>query len=267
MAMARYQAAIEPSWSSRRRPWRAGSRLSRYRWISDARAVAVARKPRASPAPSAPTADTRSITDDRRNRTERPCAKEAEPHAFPPADDHPDRRLRRSQANRRAGQEVPDGSDARAASRLQPDLHRLRADPRIRIDDQAEALDRGMPGGRRRVRGAGRLDLRRRADDLPGHRRAGRQDPGAKEGRHPLHQRHVHPQEAGRVQAQPDVLLQRPPGRNEARTTTSPSSARASSTPRSTASRRPRRAVSSCAPTRRSSRKPTWPRSTSSSPT
>ena len=36
-------------------------------------------------------------------------------------------------------QEVPDGPDARAAARLQLDLHRLRPDPRIRIDDQAEA--------------------------------------------------------------------------------------------------------------------------------
>ena len=59
-----------------------------------------------------------------------------------------------------------------------------------------ECLDVG-----RRVRRPGRLDLRRRADDLPGHRRAGRQDPRAEEGRLPLHQRHVHPQEARRVQA------------------------------------------------------------------
>ena len=50
------------------------------------------------------------------------------------------------------------------------------------------------------------------------------------------------------------------------RRTTSPSSARASSTRRSTASRPPRRPASWSAPTRRSTRKPTWPRSTSCSP-
>ena len=65
------------------------------------------------------------------------------------------------------GQEVPHGSDARAAARLQLDVHRLRPDSRIRIDDQAEAVDRRVPGRRRRVRRTGRLDLRRRADDLP----------------------------------------------------------------------------------------------------
>ncbi len=88
------------------------------------------------------------------------------------------------------------------------------------------------------------------------------QDPGAEEGRLPLHQRHVHPQEARRVQALATLLLQRPPRRDEGRPTTSPSSARGSSTRPSTASRRPRRPASWSAPTPRSSRKPTWPSST-----
>ena len=43
------------------------------------------------------------------------------------------------------GQEVPHGADARAASRLQLDVHGLRADSGIRIDDQAEAVDRRVP--------------------------------------------------------------------------------------------------------------------------
>ena len=84
---------------------------------------------------------------------------------------------------------------------------------------------------------------------------------------YPLHQRHVHPQEDRRVQAQPHVLLQRPPRRHADRPTTSPSSARASSTRPSTASRPPRRPASWSARTPRSSRRPTWRSSTSCSPT
>ena len=34
---------------------------------------------------------------------------------------------------------IPAGADARAAARLQPDLHRLRPHPRIRDDHQGEA--------------------------------------------------------------------------------------------------------------------------------
>ena len=54
-------------------------------------------------------------------------------------------------ARKRAGgdQEVPDGSDARAAARLQLDVHRLRADQGIRVDDQAKAFDRRVPERRR----------------------------------------------------------------------------------------------------------------------
>ena len=140
--------------------------------------------------------------------------KEAPHAAVPAGDDDPDRRLRR-QEEAGEGRAVPDGPDARAAPRLQPDLHRLRADPRVRVDDQAEALDPGMPRRRRRVRRPGRLDLRRRADDLPRDRRADGQDPRAEEGRLPLHQRHVHPQEDRRLQALEPLLLQRPPRRDE----------------------------------------------------
>src|SRR4051794_14356155 len=65
--------------------------------------------------------------------------------ALPAADDAEDRRLCR-QEEAGAGRAVPDGPDARTPARLQPDLYRVRADSRIRIDDQAEALDPGMPG-------------------------------------------------------------------------------------------------------------------------
>ena len=163
--------------------------------------------------------------------------------------------------------EVPDGPDARAAARLQPDLHRLRPHPRIRIDDQAEAHHRRVPGRGGRVRCAGRLDLRRRADDLPGDRRARRQDPGAEEGRHPLHARDVHPQEDRRLQAEPDLLLQRPPRRDAEE----PRPGRRAGGRLRSGDRRHQGgqggAVSSSAPTPRSTRKPTWRRSTHSSPT
>ena len=96
----------------------------------------------------------------------------------------------------------------------------------------------------------------------PGIGELDRQDPRAEEGRLPLHQRHVHPQEDRRVQAERHLLLQRPPRRHARRATTSPSSARGSSTRRSTASRPPRRPVSSSARTPRCSRRPTWPSST-----
>ena len=101
----------------------------------------------------------------------------------------------------------------------------------------------------------------------PGHRRAGRQDPRAEEGRLPLHQRHVHPQEARRVQAVEHASSSTSTSTACGRRTTSPSSARGSSTRRSTASRPPRRPASWSAPTPRSSRRPTWPSSTSCSPT
>ncbi len=72
---------------------------------------------------------------------------------------------------------------------------------------------RGVPGRGRRGRRADRQHLRRRADDLPGDRRAGPRHPRAAQAHLPLHQRHVHPEEAARVQADVAVLLQRPPRR------------------------------------------------------
>ena len=65
-----------------------------------------------------------------------------------------------------AHETIPARADARAAARLQPDLHRLRPHPRIFDLDQGKAHGRRMPGGGGRSRRADRLDLRRRADDL-----------------------------------------------------------------------------------------------------
>ena len=61
-------------------------------------------------------------------------------------------------------------------------------------------VDECLAGGRR-MRRAERQHLRRRADDLSRHRGAGGQDPRAQEAHLSVHQRHVHPQEAGRLQS------------------------------------------------------------------
>ena len=100
-----------------------------------------------------------------------------------------------------ADQAVPDGADARTAARLQPDLHRLRPDPRVRVDDQAKALDRGMPRRRRRMRRPVVSICGGEPMIYPGIGELTREDPGAEEGRLSLHERHVHSQETGRVQA------------------------------------------------------------------
>ena len=132
---------------------------------------------------------------------------------FPARDDHPDRRLHR-QEEADADREVPDGPDAGAAARLQPDLHRLRPHPRVRVDDQAEALDRGVPRRGGRVRRPGRLDLRRRADDLPGDRRARRQDPRAEEASTSAPTACSSARSSHEFKPIEPVLLQRPPRRH-----------------------------------------------------
>ena len=110
-------------------------------------------------------------------------------------------------------QEIPAGDDARAAARLQPDLHRLRPHSRVQVHDQRDADRRGVPEGRRRVRRADRFHLRRRTDDLSRNRSAGERNPGAQEAHLPLHERHVHSQAPARVQADFALFLQRAPGR------------------------------------------------------
>ena len=72
------------------------------------------------------------------------------------------------------GKRFPHRADAGAAARLQPDLHRLRPHPRVRIDHHGARAARGVPGGGGRVRRADRLHLRRRAAAVPADRRAGR---------------------------------------------------------------------------------------------
>ena len=87
---------------------------------------------------------------------------------------------------------------------------------KLSIDECLAAVDEcGAPG---------RLDLRRRADDLPGHRRARGQDPGAEEGRHPVHQRDVHPQEARANSRRAGPSFSTSTWTGCARITTSPSS-------------------------------------------
>ena len=177
MALARYQAAIGSAGSANRAAALA-CRIPAQPLPLDY----LSRRSRRDPA-SRPVIDPIKDRSGQNPTRDTSCQGGRSPMRFPLPMTTPDRRLRRCKKKLDADQEVPDGPDARAAARLQPDLHRLRPDPRIRVDDQAEALDRGVPGRRRRVRRPGRLDLRRRADDLPGHRRAGRQDPGAEEGR------------------------------------------------------------------------------------
>ena len=60
---------------------------------------------------------------------------------------------------------------------------------------------RGVPGLRGRGRRPDRQHLRRRADDLSRDRRAGPRHPQAPQAHLPLHQRHVHQEEAARVPA------------------------------------------------------------------
>ena len=72
----------------------------------------------------------------------------------------------------RGTQEVSDGDDARAAARVQSDLHGLRAHPRVQIDDQRDHDGRAVPCRFGRVRRADRFDLRRRTHDLSGDRPA-----------------------------------------------------------------------------------------------
>ena len=47
----------------------------------------------------------------------------------------------------RGDEEISDGDDAGAAARLQPDLHGLRAHPRVQVHDQ-RSDDRGAVPGR-----------------------------------------------------------------------------------------------------------------------
>src|SRR5215831_17310347 len=96
----------------------------------------------------------------------RKLTKDARYALSPPSDRHDDA-LHCEQAPS-PGEEVPARDDARAAARVQSDVHRMRSNPRVPLHHHAKA-DRGaVPLGRGRVRRPDRLDLRRRTDDLPG---------------------------------------------------------------------------------------------------
>ncbi len=69
-------------------------------------------------------------------------------------------------------QAFPAGHDAGASARLQPHLHRLRTDSRIRIQHPRTPLAGTMPEGCRRVQCAHGFDLRRRAAALSRDRTA-----------------------------------------------------------------------------------------------
>ena len=72
-------------------------------------------------------------------------------------------------AQKRKGELLPARAHARAHAGLQPRLHRLREDPRVRVE-QGAPLGRRVHRRGRPVPGSGRLDLRRRAADLQGDR-------------------------------------------------------------------------------------------------
>src|SRR5262249_40783471 len=86
-------------------------------------------------------------------------------YALSPPSDRDDDTLYREQASS-PGRKVSARDDARAAARVQSNVHRLRPYSRVPLYHHAKA-DRGaMPHGRGRMRRTDCLDLRRRADDL-----------------------------------------------------------------------------------------------------
>ncbi len=76
-------------------------------------------------------------------------------------------------------QAIPAGLDARTTAHLQLVLRRMRASPRVPLDDRTEADSRPVPGGRGRVRSAGRVGLRRRAASVPRDRATGSGTPAS----------------------------------------------------------------------------------------
>ena len=164
---------------------------------------------------------------------------------------------------------LPAGADARAAARLQPDLHRLRPDPRVRVDDQGEAHASRSAWRRSTSAGAPIVCICGGEPMIyPRDRRAGRAASCKR-------RKHIYlctngmfiRKKLARVQA--DVAASSSTSTSTAwrRRTTSPSSARASSRRPSRASRPPRRPASWSARTPPSTRRPTWTRSTRCSPT
>ncbi len=130
---------------------------------------------------------------------------------FPLRSTSPDRPLRRpAEAQGRA---LSARAHARADARVQHRLHRLREDPRVRVE-QGEALRRRVHRLRRPVSRAGRLDLRRRAARLQGHRGRRCGLPRARQDDRPLHERASPRGVPRRLQARPSADLRRPPRRH-----------------------------------------------------
>ena len=116
----------------------------------------------------------------------RPSTRKADRMKFPLRIDGPDRPLRRAAAAQ--GRALPARAHARADARVQHRLHRLREDPRVRVEPGA-AVGRGVHRRGRAVPGAGRLDLRRRAARLQGDRGRRRRHARAAQEHRALHER------------------------------------------------------------------------------
>src|SRR4051812_18786054 len=87
-----------------------------------------------------------------------------------------------------AGGEICDGPATGTAAYMQPDVHRVRADPGVFDVAEGHDVARGLPRGGDRVRGADDLHLRGRAADLPEDRSADRGTAGAEADRLYLHE-------------------------------------------------------------------------------
>src|SRR2546426_622478 len=95
----------------------------------------------------------------------------------------------RHPAKARRSEALSAGAHARAVVPLQSRLRRLRQDPVPGADPEKAPDGRAVPRGGRRVRRADRLDSRRRAAHVSGHRAPRRGAGGAPQIRLPLHQR------------------------------------------------------------------------------
>ena len=111
------------------------------------------------------------------------------------------------------GRALPARPDARADARLQHRLHRLREDPRVRVE-QGAPVGRGVHRRGRAVPGAGRLDLRRRAARLQGDRGGRRGLPRAEQDDRALHERAPARAVPRRLRAEQAADVRRPPRRD-----------------------------------------------------
>ena len=152
--------------------------------------------------------DARARAGDRRPGTR--ASKEREDDEVSASQHRPDRSLRRVPEGRGA---IPARSDARADARLQYRVHRLREDPRVRVE-QGPPHRRGVPRLGRAMPCARRLDLRRRAAHLQGDR-GRRRRASSRCAEHPaLHERAATRGDARPVRAEPEAHMGDPSRRH-----------------------------------------------------